>query len=345
MALDGSETLQVLGTSLTGAPSGETFTTTTGQIAALASSSGVGETHFTQITTVGDGTLTAAGIIGGGISRSGPVAAYTDTTATAAQIVSAIGSPFIGQSFFVQIKNLTAFTETLTAGSGVTITGAAILPPNNVGTYLITLTSLSAVAMFHVDTQFISGDATDVAVALSTVGAGVITGAGIGGGVTVRGGAQSATVFTDTTDTAAAIIAGRTNVRIGMSWYYTYQNTTNAAATLTGGSGVTVSGITLVQAKSAARYLVTYTAAATITMVGISFGFIPNVGTFDATAATPVTVSNAAVSPSSQILFTLKTVGGTVGATPAVKTITPGTGFTVAATASDTSTYNYMILG
>jgi len=68
-------------------------------------------------------------------------------------------------------------------------------------------------------------------------------------------------------------------------------------------------------------------------------------GTVTLNGASNVTVSNAAVSPNSQIEFTLKTVGGTVGAYPSVKTITPGTGFAVAGTASDTSVYNYQIVG
>lgn len=68
-------------------------------------------------------------------------------------------------------------------------------------------------------------------------------------------------------------------------------------------------------------------------------------GTFVANGATPVTVSAPALTETSLILISLKTVGGTVGATPAVKTVTPGTGFTVAATAGDTSTYGYLIIG
>jgi hypothetical protein len=68
-------------------------------------------------------------------------------------------------------------------------------------------------------------------------------------------------------------------------------------------------------------------------------------GTFTLNGATPVTVANAAVTANSQILITLKTVGGTVGAVPAIKTITAGTGFTVAGTASDTSVFNYTIIG
>lgn len=67
-------------------------------------------------------------------------------------------------------------------------------------------------------------------------------------------------------------------------------------------------------------------------------------GTFTCDGTTPVTVENKLVTPNSAIVITLKTVGGTVGATPAIKTITAGTGFTVAGTASDTSVYNYTIL-
>lgn len=68
-------------------------------------------------------------------------------------------------------------------------------------------------------------------------------------------------------------------------------------------------------------------------------------GTFVCNGATPVTVADANVTATSQIFISLNTVGGTVGATPAVKTKTAGTGFTVAGTASDTSTYNYLIIG
>lgn len=112
------------------------------------------------------------------------------------------------------------------------------------------------------------------ATALNTVGAGTITAAGIIGGVTTRGGAQSATAFTDTTATAALVIAALPNAAIGQSWEWTYQNNTDGAATISGGTGVTVSGITIVPKNSWARYLVTYTAAATLTIVGEAMGMI-----------------------------------------------------------------------
>lgn len=68
-------------------------------------------------------------------------------------------------------------------------------------------------------------------------------------------------------------------------------------------------------------------------------------GTVTLTDSTPVTVAAPAVTANSVIVFTLKTIGGSVGAYPAIQTITPGVGFTVEGGASDTSTYNYLIMG
>lgn len=66
-------------------------------------------------------------------------------------------------------------------------------------------------------------------------------------------------------------------------------------------------------------------------------------GTVTLNGATPVTVTEPNITATSTILFTLKTVGGTVGAAPAIQTITVGTGFTVQGTALDTSVYNYKL--
>lgn len=68
-------------------------------------------------------------------------------------------------------------------------------------------------------------------------------------------------------------------------------------------------------------------------------------GTATLNGATGVDVVDARVTANSIIVFTLKTVGGTVGAQPVIATITPGTGFQVKGTALDTSIYNYAIFG
>lgn len=67
--------------------------------------------------------------------------------------------------------------------------------------------------------------------------------------------------------------------------------------------------------------------------------------TVTVTGATPVAVTDAGVTANSTFAWGLKTVGGTVGALPTIQTITPGSDYTVAATAGDTSTYNVKRFG
>jgi hypothetical protein len=305
----------------------------------------------TAITTVGNGTLTAAALVGGQIARTGPTAAYTDTTDTAVAIAALLGPGFTaGEIVPLVIKNATAFPQTLAGGTGVTLPATVIVPPFSVGAYYGTLGGTSAaptVAYTHISTVPLRVPAevsNPQAAALATVGAGTILPAAINAGVLVRTGSTSA--FTDTTDTAANIVAGVSALLVvGQSVFWTYVNNTVAPATVAGGTGVTVSGATVVPPNSWVKYLVTLTAAATITMVAVEQGYFAASGTFVCNGVTPVTVTDAHVTATSNILVTLKTVGGTVGAIPAVKTITPGTGFTIAGTASDTSTYSYEIRG
>jgi hypothetical protein len=65
-------------------------------------------------------------------------------------------------------------------------------------------------------------------------------------------------------------------------------------------------------------------------------------GTFVATGATPVAVAFAGLKSTMVISVSLNTTGGAVGARPTVQTITPGTGFTITASAGDTSTYSWI---
>lgn len=315
--------------------------TTTAAIALLATT--LTNDAPTNLTTTVGATIPAASFLTGLLVRSGPTAAFTDTTDTAAALATAVGSGTYPVSFYTDIRNTTAFAQTIAGGTGVTISGGTVVPPNSTSEYLVVLTSASVATFYPVLVGPTTLPPIFTITTLSTVGSGTITAAGIAGANTNRTGATSA--FTDTTDTATAIIAAMPNAAIGQSFRYLYSNNTVAVATLTGGVGVTVSGITAVPPGSTAEFLVTYTAASTITMVGGASGLIlANSGTFTANGASAVTVSNTAVTATSQILITLKTVGGTVGAMPAVKTITAGTGFTVAGTASDTSVYNYLIL-
>jgi hypothetical protein len=67
-------------------------------------------------------------------------------------------------------------------------------------------------------------------------------------------------------------------------------------------------------------------------------------GTVTCSGGATVSVANANIDAGSAIILTLQTVGGTVAA-PFVSTITVGGGFTVKCGASDTSVYNYVVIG
>ncbi len=67
-------------------------------------------------------------------------------------------------------------------------------------------------------------------------------------------------------------------------------------------------------------------------------------GTVVVNGTTPVVVNSTAMNADAVIVFSLKTVGGTVGAIPHVSTYVVGTSFTIVGTASDTSTYNWMMM-
>lgn len=229
---------------------------------------GIGGAANTNITTVGAGTLTAASLIGGVITRSGPTASYTDTTATAAQLAAAVPEFTAGMSWTVVIKNTVAFAETLTGGTGVTLSGQTIVPPLSVGTFLVTLSSATAATMRGISMSPMTTASQLVNTADTTIGAATLSAAAMAGRTITRSGSTAA--YTDTTETAANIIAAIPNAQIGSSWMLTIKNTVAFLETLTGGTGVTISGISTVPPLSAVTFLMTYTAANTITMVGIA---------------------------------------------------------------------------
>ena len=309
----------------------------------------------TNISTVGAATIPAAAIAGTQIARTGvQTGAFTDTTDTAANIVTANGPFVLNDTFVVTIKNLTLFQETIAGGTGVTVGGTTIIPPFSAASWVFTVGGTSAsptISMAHVGTvsaHIGMNTSNPQATTLTTVGAGTILAASFNAGVVLRTG--STTAFTDTTDTVANLIAGiaawagNSSTVLGQSAYFTYVNNTVAAATIQGASSVTVTGGTLVPANSWATYLVTLATATTVTMQCVAQGFFPTSGTVTANAATPVVVSTAAVTAGSNIILTY--ASGSVGATGAfVSAKTAGTSFSIKSVTSDTAVYNWTILG
>lgn len=263
---------------------------------------------FNTLTTVGNGTITAQQIINSFLARTGPVANFTDTTDTAGNIIAAIAAPVGASDIFIAI-NKTAFVQTLQGGTGVTISGGSKVPPNSSSFYSFTVTTATTVT-FNLISVSPNYAFEEFITPLNTVGAATITGLGIAGGVTTRGGVQIAN-FTDTTDTAANIIAGLPFAAIGQSWEYTYVNNTSFNATLATGTGVTISGANIVPLASFSRYLVQYTAANTIVLTLIATGNLNSLPPAQFSTGTTVTTFTAGqITGANYVVYT------NTGATP-----------------------------
>ena len=98
------------------------------------------------LTTAGALTLTTAQILGGLILRDPAGAGRTDTTPTAAQLAAAIPGVMVGTSFEFHIRNNAggAFTITVGAGAGVTISGTATIAQSNSKTFRAVFTNVTA---------------------------------------------------------------------------------------------------------------------------------------------------------------------------------------------------------
>lgn len=236
-------------------------------------------------STVGAATLTAAQLASGLIVRSGSTAAYIDTTDTGTALDAQLGVAAItGAAWELYIQNTTAFSETITAGTGITLSGETVIPANSTGIFLLTRTGAGTYTMVGLAAIGLGGSSTGSPVIntnITTVGAGTLTAAALVGGVITRSGSTAA--FTDTTDTAANIIAALPNAQIGESWNLSLVNTTAFAETVSAGAGVTVSGIaTPLPGNATADFLCTYTAAGAVTMYctrmvyNAAGGFDPN---------------------------------------------------------------------
>lgn len=229
----------------------------------------------TAITTVGDGTLTAAALIGGLITRTGPTAAYTDTTATGAEILAAWGADTpVGATRLVTIKNMVAFTETLAAGaSGVTLAGLTVIPGLSVGTFLLkqdtagafTLTGISVTPLMSLpNAKFVTAALESATIAAASVaGANVCEHINTG---TTPGNLQF--------PTASDLVAAIPNAQVGFSYILEIRNGSGSAntATITTNTGITLTGTMTIAQNVTRRFIVTLTSltAVTVQSMGIS---------------------------------------------------------------------------
>lgn len=156
--------------------------------------------------------------------------------------------------------------------------------------------------------------------------------------IIVNNGANAITVygFPSSADTINGT-AGATGISLPAG-------STAAYVSIKGGAWFTgdVGGVGVFSSISASGNL-TFTAANS--GVVLKQGTNGRVGTFTANGTTTVTISNTSIAITDAIIFSLNTVGGTVGTYPKMTTITAATGFTIVCAASDTSIYNYACIG
>lgn len=148
----------------------------------------------TTLATVGAGTLTAAVLCSNLFTRTGPTAAFTDTTDTAANIIAALanGSGVAvqsGSSYRFKYLNTVGFPCTFAAGTNVVLSGNCVVPPLSTNDFLITITNGtpgSVVPATTTNTSAVIAGMTAAQTALITYGM-AVTGTGIPASTTVIG--------------------------------------------------------------------------------------------------------------------------------------------------------------
>lgn len=229
----------------------------------------------TAITTAGADTLTAAAIIGGVITRSGPTAVYTDTTDTAALIQAAWPGGAVGSSLEITIKNTVAFRETLAGGTGVTLAGQTVIPGLGVGRFLIVWTGVNTLTMTGLSvTQLTDMPATKYGTMNATTGslaAGALTGA-----ESVYLLSTNATPGAQLVRTAAQMLADLPNGQVGQTWTARIINSGAGTLTLTtdAGATVTMTGTMTVLTNTWRDFVLTINTATTATVQSVGTGTI-----------------------------------------------------------------------
>lgn len=224
----------------------------------------------TTISTVGAGTLTAASIAGGNVTRAGTqIAVFNDTLDTAINILAALPGWGISSAMKVVIRNTTAFSQTVLTAAGLTLSGNVIIPAQSEGTFLLTCTAISAPAFTVVglgthslfmleNTVFSTQSATT-----GTPAAGVFAGAQV-----VFANFTGATPGNQLMRTPAQVLADTPGLGVGMSYELVIGNTGAGTLVLVtdSGSGFTMTGNMSVPQNTVSTFAVTLLTATTGTV-------------------------------------------------------------------------------
>lgn len=223
---------------------------------------------ITALTTVGAGTMTAAAILSGGINRTGPTSAFTDTTDTANAIQTGWALGAVNSSFDLTYINKTAFNATIAGGSGVTLVGQTIVPANSTAVWRLIWTGSNTISMTLLSVVSNSSLPNAIVTALNAT-TGVLPAGAITGAKKVVLVSSNATPGAQTTRTAAQMLADIPNGAVGVSWEFRIINTGAGAFTLTADGSVTLTGDVVIPQDGWIDYVATITGTATATIASV----------------------------------------------------------------------------
>lgn len=223
---------------------------------------------ITALTTVGAGTMTAAAILSGGINRTGPTSAFTDTTDTANAIQTGWALGALNSSFDLTYINKTAFNATILGGSGVTLVGQTIVPANSTAVWRLIWTGSNTISMTLLSVVSNSSLPNAIVTALNAT-TGVLPAGAITGAKKVVLVSSNATPGAQTTRTAAQMLADIPNGAVGVSWEFRIINTGAGAFTLTADGSVTLTGDVVIPQDGWIDYVATITGTATATIASV----------------------------------------------------------------------------
>ena len=145
IAVTSNSGVQTIGKALTSGVAGD-FGYVLLNISNQVSTAPIRTTTVSTLATAGVETYTAAQLLGGLILRDPNGAGRNDVTPTAALLVAAIPGAAVGHSFEFTIRNTAdaAETITVTAGSGVTLSGTMTIAQNNTRRFLAVLNNVGA---------------------------------------------------------------------------------------------------------------------------------------------------------------------------------------------------------
>lgn len=221
----------------------------------------------TALATIGAGTLTAAAMLGGIITRTGPVAAFNDTTSNGTLLDSALSTDAItGFSRLIEIKNSTAFAATILGGTGVTVSGRTVVTPNSVGQFLLTRTDTATYTLvgIMVAPQAIFG----VQGLLATADDGTtqtLTAAMVIGGLQTFHQTLGGTTPSLTLPLGADMDTALPDMRVGQSYVLRVINTNSGTATIVTNTGWTLTGTLTIATNTWRDFIITKTGTGTYT--------------------------------------------------------------------------------